>query len=101
MSARAQLLIGSMSPDSVLQVVGMADRAPLDVKNASAGINRRIELLILTRGQADSIAAMFGMAGQKPQGDELQVGEPDSGTLQRLREKLGLPAKKDRDEHAN
>ncbi|MCC7712807.1 OmpA family protein [Janthinobacterium lividum] len=101
MSARAQLLIGSMSPDSVLQVVGMADRAPLDVKNASAGINRRIELLILTRGQADSIAAMFGMAGQKPQGDELQVGEPDAGTLQRLREKLGLPAKKERDEHAN
>jgi chemotaxis protein MotB len=58
----------------------MADRAPLDVKNASAGINRRIELLILTRGQADSIAAMFGMAGQKVQGDELQVGEPDAGT---------------------
>ncbi|MCL6483342.1 MAG: histidine kinase, partial [Janthinobacterium lividum] len=81
--------------------VGMADRAPLDVKNASAGINRRIELLILTRGQADSIAAMFGIAGQKAQGEELQVGEADSGTLQRLREKLGLPAKKERDEHAN
>ena len=44
---------------------------------------------------------MSGVTGQKPHGNELQVGEPDSGTLQRLREKLGLPAKKDRDEHAN
>jgi chemotaxis protein MotB len=32
----------------VLQVVGMADRAPLDTKRADAGVNRRIELLILT-----------------------------------------------------
>ncbi len=101
MSARAQLLIGSMNPDSVLQVVGMADRAPLDVKNASAGINRRIELLILTRGQADSIAAMFGMAGQKGHGDDLEVAEPDSATLQRLRDKLGLPARKERGDNAN
>ena len=105
MSARAQLLIGSMSPDSVLQVVGMADRAPLDVKNASAGVNRRIELLILTRGQADSISAMFGMTGQKqgpaPHGQEIEVGEPDSATLQRLRDKLGLPAKKERADNAN
>ena len=105
MSARAQLLAGSMNPESVLQVVGMADRAPLDVKNASAGINRRIELLILTRGQADSISAMFGMAGQKsgppPHGQEVEVGEPDSATLQRLRDKLGLPAKKERADNAN
>ena len=101
MAARAQLLAGSMNPESVLQVVGMADRAPLDTKNASAGVNRRIELLILTRGQADSIASMFGMAGQGSQGQELEVGAPDSATLQRLRDKLGLPAKKEQAEHAN
>jgi chemotaxis protein MotB len=48
MSARAQLLAGGMNRESVLQVVGMADRAPLDTKRADAGVNRRIELLILT-----------------------------------------------------
>ncbi|OBV40915.1 chemotaxis protein MotB [Janthinobacterium psychrotolerans] len=101
MSARAQLLAGSMNPESVLQVVGMADRAPLDTKNASAGVNRRIELLILTRGQADSIASMFGMTGQGQQGQDIEVGAPDTPTLQRLRDKLGLPAKKERAENAN
>lgn len=101
MSARAQLLAGSMNPESVLQVVGMADRAPLDTKNASASINRRIELLILTRGQADSISAMFGMAGQAHKGDDIEVGAPDPETLQRLRDKLGLPAKKEQAGHAN
>ena len=101
MAARAQWLAGSMNPESVLQVVGMADRAPLDTKNASAGVNRRIELLILTRGQADSIASMFGMAGQGGQGHELEVGAPDSATLQRLRDKLGMPAKKERADDAH
>jgi chemotaxis protein MotB len=61
MSARAQLLAGGMPVDSVLQVVGMADRAPIDTKRAAAGVNRRIELLILTRAQAGAIANMFGM----------------------------------------
>jgi chemotaxis protein MotB len=55
----------------------------------------------LTRGQADSIASMFGMAGQGGQGQQLEVGAPDSATLQRLRDKLGLPAKKEQAEHAN
>jgi chemotaxis protein MotB len=31
-----------------LQVVGMTDRAPYDVKNPQAASNRRIELLVLT-----------------------------------------------------
>ncbi|KAB8044446.1 flagellar motor protein MotB [Janthinobacterium aquaticum] len=101
MSARAQLLAGSMNPESVLQVVGMADRAPLDTKNATAGINRRIELLILTRGQADTISAMFGMTGAQQHGSEVEVGAPDAETLQRLRDKLGLPAKKEQAGHAN
>jgi chemotaxis protein MotB len=44
-------------------VVGMADRAPLDAKQTDAGINRRIELMILTRAQSRSVAAMFGAPG--------------------------------------
>ena len=63
MAARAQLLQGGMRSDSVLQVVGMADRAPLDAKQTDAGINRRIELMILTRAQSRSVAAMFGAPG--------------------------------------
>ncbi|AKU24636.1 OmpA family protein [Massilia sp. MB5] len=94
MSARAQLLAGSMPTDSVLQVVGMADRAPLDVKNATAGINRRIELLILTKGQAAAISAMFGMPGKKsPLTLDVDSELPDVNILQQLRNKL-LPGAK-------
>jgi chemotaxis protein MotB len=60
MAARAQLLAGGMASGSILQVVGMADRAPLDTKNTAAAFNRRIELLILTSEQARVISAMFG-----------------------------------------
>jgi chemotaxis protein MotB len=89
MSARAQLLAGSMPSDSVLQVVGMADRAPLDRKNAAAGINRRIELLILTPGQASAIAAMFGMPGNKESlAPDVDSELPDVNVLKQLRDKL-------------
>ncbi|WP_317204952.1 flagellar motor protein MotB [Janthinobacterium sp.] len=94
MSARANLLAGSMNPQSVLQVVGMADRAPIDTKNAAAGVNRRIELLILTRKQANSIAAMFGVAGAtQTLGDGAETALPDAGELKQLRQDLA-PARR-------
>lgn len=61
MSARAQLLGGGMPAASILQVVGMADRSPLDGRDPRAAMNRRIEMLILTTAQARNIAAMFGV----------------------------------------
>ncbi|MFT3857261.1 MAG: flagellar motor protein MotB [Aquabacterium sp.] len=61
MAARSQLLGGGMPTASVLQVVGMADRSPLDAANPRAAINRRIEMLVLTTAQARNIAAMFGV----------------------------------------
>lgn len=64
MAARLQLMQGGMPTRSVLQVVGMADRAPLDDTNTAAAKNRRIELLILTSEQARLTAAMFGMPGE-------------------------------------
>jgi len=90
MSARSQLLAGSMNPESVLQVVGMADRAPIDTKRADAGVNRRIELLILTTAQAKTIAAMFGM----PENSNMLIQDvdtalPDATLLQKLRNQLG------------
>lgn len=94
MSARSQLLAGSMNPESVLQVVGMADRAPLDVKRADAGLNRRIELLILTTAQAKTIASMFGMPDHTvPLTEQVKTALPDPTLLQQLRESLGVGGK--------
>lgn len=91
-AARAMLLSGGMRVDSVLQVVGMADRAPMDAKKADAGINRRIELLILTPGQARSLAAMFGVPGSGATiGEHIDTALPDASVLRQLRDKL-LPA---------
>ncbi|NHZ98766.1 flagellar motor protein MotB [Massilia sp. CCM 8734] len=87
MAARSQLLQGSMNPDSVLQVVGMADRAPYDPEDSGAAVNRRIEMLILTRTQADTVAAMFGVPGKNEIGAETDVGA--KGSVEQLREKLG------------
>ncbi|NHZ38405.1 flagellar motor protein MotB [Massilia rubra] len=86
MAARSQLLQGSMNPDSVLQVVGMADRAPFDPEDSGAAVNRRIEMLILTRTQADTVAAMFGVPGKNEIGAEADVGA--KGSVEQLREKL-------------
>lgn len=90
MAARAQLLAGGMPTSSILQVVGMADRAPLDKQEPKAGINRRIELLILTTAQARNISAMFGMPSQTTAlTDGVDAVAPDAATLQALRHQLG------------
>jgi chemotaxis protein MotB len=90
MSARSQLLAGGMNSDSVLQVVGMADRAPLDIKRADAGVNRRIELLVLTTTQAKTIASMFGVPDTtSPLTEQIDTAMPDQTLLQKLRDKLG------------
>jgi chemotaxis protein MotB len=92
MAARANLLAGSMPVDSVLQVVGMADRAPFDTANPAAAINRRIELLILTRGQANNVAAMFGVPhNREALTDEIDAAMPDVDSLKQLRQKIATP----------
>lgn len=60
MAARHELLLGGMPESSVLQVVGMADAAPLEPSQPAAASNRRIELFLLTSSQSQSIAAMYG-----------------------------------------
>ena len=64
LSARRALLDGGMRGDSVLQIVGMAERGPLDAADPLAGLNRRIELLILTGKQSAAVSAMFGAPGK-------------------------------------
>ncbi|CAN7284844.1 OmpA family protein [Pseudoduganella sp. LjRoot289] len=94
MAARSMLLSGGMRKDSVLQVVGMADRAPIDTQKADAGVNRRIELLILTSAQAKAVSSMFGMPGAKNKlGEEIDTAIPDAESLQKLRNKLGPEGK--------
>lgn len=61
MAARLTLLHGGMHTDSVLQVIGMADKAPLDPDHPRAAPNRRIELVVLTSAQAHRLASAFGM----------------------------------------
>lgn len=86
MAARAQLMSGGMHAESVLQVVGMADRSPLDPANTAASMNRRIELLILTRKQADGVAAMFGPRTKgEALGPDADVSIPDRAELEQLR----------------
>lgn len=89
MAARAQLLGGGMAADSILQVVGMADRAPLDIHDTKAGVNRRIEMLILTSAQAHSLAGMFGMP-RNPEAltPTVDTELPDHALLKALRAKL-------------
>jgi chemotaxis protein MotB len=89
LAARGQLEAGGMPAASVLQVVGMAERAPIDADDAAAGVNRRIELLILTSAQADSVVAMFGTPERsQPLVDGLSSALPDSRALQALRDQI-------------
>ncbi|HEX6733999.1 MAG TPA: OmpA family protein, partial [Azonexus sp.] len=89
MAARVQLLEGGMPGESVLQVVGMAERAPLDTDNPKAGVNRRIEFLVLTTGQAEVVAAMFGMPLEvTPLMEGVNTVVADSPALNEMRARL-------------
>jgi chemotaxis protein MotB len=89
MAARASLLKGGMPAASILQVVGMAERAPLDAEHPLAAVNRRIELVILTPGQAQLIAQMYGMPGKVvPIAKGVDSALPEISRLEQLRRQL-------------
>jgi chemotaxis protein MotB len=89
LAARGELLTGGMRSDSVLQLVGMADRAPIDPAKPDAARNRRIELLILTTSQAASVAAMFGTPGQTESlTKDVSISKPGDEALQDLRSQM-------------
>jgi chemotaxis protein MotB len=90
LAARGELLSGGMRSDSVLQLVGMADQAPLEPDHPDAAVNRRIELLILTSAQAGSMKAMFGTpAATESLARDVKVTKPGDEALQELRGQLG------------
>ncbi len=82
MAARLHLLEGGMPAGSVLQVAGMAERAPLDPVHPNAARNRRIELLVLTSAQAKAFASMFGAPAQSwPVAEGLDASGPAGAAL--------------------
>jgi len=90
LAARGELLSGGMRGESVLQLVGMADQAPLETAHPDAAVNRRIELLILTSGQAASMKTMFGTpAATESLAPDVTVTKPGEQALQELRGQLG------------
>jgi chemotaxis protein MotB len=60
LAARTSLLQGGMPVERLFQVIGMADRAPLDTKDPKGAMNRRIEFLVLTKRRAHMMEQMFG-----------------------------------------
>jgi chemotaxis protein MotB len=89
LAARSELLTGGMRKESVLQVVGMADRAPVDAAKPDAPANRRIELLILTSKQAAAVTAMFGTPGDSEAlAKDVSITKPREDALQELRSQL-------------
>ncbi len=94
MAARYHMLAGGMPTTSTLQVVGMADRAPLNTQAPLADENRRIELLILTTDQAANVAAMFGVPGNAaPLLPGVDTALPERRALTALRDSLPTPTR--------
>lgn len=89
LAARSELLIGGMRSDSILQLVGMADRAPIDAAHPDASTNRRIELLILTSKQAAAIKTMFGTpADTEALTSDASTSKTDDPALKDLRSQM-------------
>lgn len=81
------MMQGGLAADSVLQVVGMAERAPLDKQHPLGAVNRRIELLVLTSGQAQAVVAMFGARGEGlANAPGVALALPNAEDLKTLRE---------------
>jgi chemotaxis protein MotB len=78
-----------MRTERVLQVGGMADRAPVDAAHPDAAVNRRIEMLILTTKQAAAVTAMFGAPTQSEELREgVSITKPGEDALKELRSQL-------------
>ncbi len=89
LAARSELLIGGMRSESILQLVGMADRAPIDAAHPDASANRRIELLILTSKQAAAVKTMFGTpADTDTLTSDASTSRTDDAALKELRSQM-------------
>lgn len=86
LAARTQMMRGGMPDSSVLQVMGMADAAPVDPAHPLAAVNRRVELLVTTQEHARGVAATFGRPGHtEPLTPDVLSSRADTPILQSLR----------------
>jgi len=64
-SARRTLELGGLKKSNIVQVIGMAQTKPIDDINKLNSINRRVELIILTRQAVEDMNDIYG--GSKEQ----------------------------------
>ena len=89
LSARAHLLAGGMPQRSVLQVIGMADAAPLDMLQPEAAVNRRVELLVTTREHGGDVVQTFGaLPATEPLTPGLESTPPRTPVQESLKDRL-------------
>lgn len=89
LAARAHMLAGGMPQTSVLQVIGMAEMAPLDSRSPQAALNRRVELLVTTQAHAQNVRTTFGeLPERQALTPELESSLADTPMLEMLRDKL-------------
>lgn len=87
--ARAYMQAGGMPMASVLQVIGMADVAPVDQANPLAPANRRVELLVTTKAHAQQVLHTFGpLTERQVLTPDLESSVTDTPLLERLRKSL-------------
>ena len=92
LAARAHLLEGGMPVSSVLQVIGMADAALLNVDEPAAASNRRVEMLVTTKNHAHHIKDTFGpLPERQVLAPDLESSVIDTPLLETLKEKLLRP----------
>lgn len=68
MTARQVLSIGGLSFDKILQVSGMSDKALVKPDEPSNSMNRRIELMLLTKQAEDELMSIFDTGESKEVG---------------------------------
>lgn len=91
LAARAHMLVGGMPSTSVLQVLGMAEMAPVEPEKPNAPVNRRVELLVTTKAHAGHVLDTFGALPERIEltpGLEHAPAAADTEVLQLLREQL-------------
>ncbi len=62
-ASRREMIVGGLSEEKVLRVVGLGSAVPYDVKDPLSPINRRISIIVLTEDAANDIRKQAGSGG--------------------------------------
>ncbi|ABM05262.1 OmpA/MotB domain protein [Psychromonas ingrahamii 37] len=78
-SARRIMELGGLKKANITQVIGMANTKPIDKQNELSSINRRVEVIILTRQAVDDMNDIYG--GSDEQYSKLLAKKDNATTL--------------------